>query len=147
MIFTYAKTKYVNQLISNSKADHTYVITSQKIQSIFFLSPKFQAFSFFCDCTDQFVPDLVQNRQYRLYYDKAHLIGTHFNLLLFCAAAIFDRKSFIACWNWSAGDTAGVGVRTFGVGCLTTTGGGTVYLLASDGGGATRTRLEGSGKK
>ena len=39
------------------------------------------------------------------------------------------------------GDTAGVGVRALGVGCLIT-GGGTVALLASEGGGATRTRLE-----
>ena len=60
-------------------------------------------------------------------------------ILLFCAAAIFARKSFIALLNWSVGDTAGVGVRALGA---TTGGGGAVSRDAWDGGGATRTRLQ-----
>ena len=68
--FAYAKTKA--QLISD------FVFTARIVQSLFFLNPKSQAFSFFfCDCTGRLMSDLVGNPEDRFSRVAAH-ITMHF---------------------------------------------------------------------
>ena len=50
-----------------------FVFATRIVQSLYFLSPKFQAFAILCGCTARFVSDLVGNPEDRLSHNEAQI--------------------------------------------------------------------------
>ena len=73
-VFAYAKTKAQISCAVTAKLISAFVFATRIVQPLFCLNPKFQASSFFCDCTDRFVSDKVGNPENRFSRVAAHLI-------------------------------------------------------------------------
>ena len=70
-VFAYAKTKAQISCAVTAKLISAFVFATRIVQPLFCLNP---ASSFFCDCTDRFVSDMVGNPENRFSRVAAHLI-------------------------------------------------------------------------
>ena len=71
--FAYAKTKTQISFAVTAKLISAFVFATRIVQSLFFLSPKFQRLAIFCGCTARFVSDLVGNPEDRFSHNEAQI--------------------------------------------------------------------------
>ena len=71
--FANAKTKALISFAVTAKLISTFIFAIGIVQFLFVFNPKFRA-TFFCDCTDQLVSDLVGNPEGCFFRDEAHMI-------------------------------------------------------------------------
>ena len=73
----YEKTGFLHMRKQRRRSASRYsafVFATRIVPSLYFINPKFQYFTIFCDCTAWFVSDLVRNPEYRFSHNEAHLV-------------------------------------------------------------------------
>ena len=71
--FAYAKTKTQISFAVTAKLISGFVFATRIARSLFLLNPNFMPLDIFCNCTVQFVSDLIGNPEDRFSYDEAHI--------------------------------------------------------------------------
>ena len=80
VIITYARTKVQISCAVTVQLISTFVFTTQIVQSLYFLNPKFHASSHLVWLYSSFVSDLVGNPVHRFSRDKAHYIYIYIHI-------------------------------------------------------------------
>ena len=88
--FRICENKDADQLRGNGEADQCLCFATRIVPFLYFINPKFQASShLLCDCTAQFVSDLVGNPEDQFSHNEAQIMYS------FCRRQVYYRIEYI----------------------------------------------------